>query len=128
MKLWNDQPDLSHIEAIQYGIAHENDAIKDFEAKYGKTVKCGLFIERFHPMFAVSPDRLFNEYLIEVKCPFVLRHTRPDNLDCLNASQKSNFFCDKTLNGELRLKRNHKYFVQIQLQASTSCPVSHIIR
>ena len=121
IKLWNQQPDLSKIEAIQYGIANEDNAINDFEAKYGKTVKCGLFVNKVRPMFAVSPDRLFNDFLIEVKCPFVLRHTTPYDLDSLSASQRSNFFCEKTFNGELRLKRKHKYYAQVQLQASTSC-------
>ncbi|KAJ8721028.1 hypothetical protein PYW08_006493 [Mythimna loreyi] len=37
----------------------------------GKDIKkCGLFISKLHPMIAVSPDGISEQFLVEIKCPF----------------------------------------------------------
>ena len=126
-RLWNQEADLSRIKAIQWGIENEDTAIEAFEAKISaragrkmETKKCGLFIHKALPYFAVSPDRLFQDYLIEVKCPYTLRNVGPNDLHTLehpeNHFRKKNCNCDATCLHEARLKRSHKYFAQCQLQ------------
>jgi hypothetical protein len=114
-KLWKQPLDLSHVPAIKWGREHEQDAIKVYETQAGSTQKCGLFISRAHPFLGASPDGINGEYLIEIKCPFVLRDCHPSDLETLNPNQRSGFFCTKE-NGQLKLKQKHAYFWQIQCQ------------
>ena len=130
-KLWDIFMDLSHLPAIQWGIEHEQDAISDFEdqPEHGKTTSCGLFINRFYPMFGASPDAIYKDpvtkecVVIEVKCPWVLRNTDPNDLDSLEPEQRRAHFREKTCNPpcitkctHYKLKREHKYYAQCQLQ------------
>ena len=68
-RLWNAEPDISNLEPVKWGIDHEEMAINDFEAELEKrqvtekVTKCGLFINRALPYFAVSPDGLFGDFL-----------------------------------------------------------------
>ena len=118
-KTWEKPADLSKIPAIQWGIKNEGNCIADFEKrKGGKVVKCGLFIHRDYPFFAASPDGIYNDCLLEVKCPWVLRETYPDDLDYLDEDQRRNHFRDVTARGNIKLKRGHKYYAQCQLQVS----------
>ena len=121
-RLWNAEPDISNLEPVKWGIDHEEMAISDFEAELEKrqvtekVTKCGLFINRALPYFAVSPDGLFRDFLIEIKCPWVLRKHGPDDLHLLEPTQRySHFrkFCFPS--GKFRLKRSHKYYAQCQL-------------
>ena len=121
-RLWNEEPDISHLEPVQWGIDNEENAITDFEAQlerrncFTKVTKCGLFINRALPYFAVSPDGLFGDFLIEIKCPWVLREHGPDDVYLLKPTQRySHFrkFCFPS--GKFRLKRSHKYYAQCQL-------------
>ena len=73
-----------------------------------------MFIFRY-PFIGASPDGILDEYVIEIKCPMILKDTDPDDLSNLSASQKSNFCCHKTDEG-LKLKKNHPYYSQIQCQ------------
>jgi len=90
-------------------------AISEFEEKFKTNVhQCGLFINEMYPNFAASPDDLIDEEtIIEVKCPYTAR-----NEIVSESSQIS--FLEKNLNGELQLKRTHKYFFQIQGQLAIS--------
>ena len=45
-----------------------------------------------------------------------LKDRSPLDLDTMTKAQQQNHFNEKTVNGGLRLKRNHKYFWQIQAQ------------
>ena len=101
----------------QHGIDHEQDAIHDFEAKYGgNVVKCGAFISRKYPFLLASPDGLYGENLIEVKCPYILAETTPWDLKSLKKPQRQRHFCESTGNGRgIALKRSHKYFAQVQM-------------
>ena len=123
-KLWEKAADLSKIPWIKWGIENEGNAVKDFEIrKGGKVVKCGLFIHRTYPFFAASPDGIYNDCLLEIKCPWVLRETYPDDLDHLDEIPRRNHFREVTERGNIKLKRGHKYFAQCQLQASVFQPI-----
>ena len=74
----------------------------------------GLVVSETDPFLAVSPDLEVScschpgeIFLVEIKSPYTIRHTIPsaDNLDYL-----------ENVHGEVRLKRNHQYFTQIQGQ------------
>ena len=68
-----------------------------------------------YPFIGASPDALLDDCVVEVKCPWILRNTYPDDLDSLKSQQRSNFCCIKTDSG-LQLKKNHPYFLQVQTQ------------
>lgn len=60
------------VKAIVHGRKYEKTAIRDFELKSCKKVKCcGLFIDPIYNFLAASPDGLIGgEELIEIKCPY----------------------------------------------------------
>ena len=117
MKLWNTKKPVI-TEAMKFGIDHEIDAVLDFEKAYGKTVKCGLFVHRVFVYFGASPDRIWKNSLLEIKCSHVLRDTKPDakGLESLLPAQQRCHFLEKTTDGGVQLKRGHKYYMQCQLQ------------
>ena len=53
--------------------------------------------------------------VVEIKCPWVLRDSKPDDFSKLSKAQIASFCCEQTANG-LVLKKSHKYYGQIQLQ------------
>ena len=73
-------------------------------------------------MFAASPDGIFRDCLLEIKCPFILQNTVPEDLDALTVDLRRNFCLEKNENGRICLKKQHKYYAQCQLQASTPYP------
>ena len=74
-KLWEKQKDLK-VPAVIYGRTHEKDAVLDFETRFSKIQKCGLYIHRKFSFFGASPDGIWRNSLIEIKCPYVLRYIR----------------------------------------------------
>ncbi|KAK6168739.1 hypothetical protein SNE40_019924 [Patella caerulea] len=93
-------------EAIQWGIAHEKEAIDEYFKKMCNfhsnfTIEpTGFHISLKHPYLGASPDGLTNcdccgTGIIEVKCPFSQRYSSP---------------CQDPLS------KTHKYFTQIQGQ------------
>ena len=112
-KLWKTD-EFKPTVAMQWGIDHEEVAVLGFEDLYGKTQKCGLFIHRGFYFFGASPDRIWKNSLLEIKCSHVLRHTKPDakGLDSLMPAQRNRHFLEKTVGNGVALKRNHKYYAQ----------------
>lgn len=83
----------------------------------------GLWLNPKHPTLGCSPDGIFidklkeTKGLVEIKCPYVLKNCNPLNfIENLSTKQCRNFCCVKDNQGKLRLKRNHKYYYQIQTQ------------
>jgi hypothetical protein len=116
--LWNEQPNLSHVAAIRWGRDHEKDALAKYQQYQGTFVDtCGLFVSRKFPFLGASPDGLVLEKncLIEIKCPWMMRETTPDNIESLKKEQQKSHFAEK-IDGEMKLKRNHKYYVQVMAQ------------
>ncbi|KAL7301574.1 hypothetical protein TKK_0005590 [Trichogramma kaykai] len=99
-------------KAINHGKIYEEVAVKKFNEQYSNALdikNCGLFIRTERPYLGATPDRLlFQESIIEVKCPYSIRfcEINAENLPYLQTN------CD----GELELKENHPYFYQIQGQ------------
>lgn len=63
-------------KACAHGIVNEGVTIKMYENKTGLSVqKCGLHISLKWPYLDASPDGLLgSESIIEVKCPYSVRH------------------------------------------------------
>ena len=124
--LWKDSPDLSNVPAIQWGKEKEDEARRAYEEKTGSNVICcGLFISKERPLFAASPDGLvensdgLGRVLIEIKCPYSLRNSKLEE-----AVIPTTFFLDRNL----KLKRSHTYYYQIQLgMYCTGSKLTHFV-
>ena len=103
--------DLSRVKAVQWGVNNEEEAIKAFTLKTGKTVKeTGIW---FHSssILGASPDGIVDhETALEAKCPYSER-----NLTIDEAVKSSATFClDKSDSREYVLKKEHVYWHQVQ--------------
>ena len=122
--LWKERPDLSKVKAVQWGKEKEEEARKEYEIKTGsKVICCGIFISRERPLFAASPDGLVENsdgrVLIEIKCPWSLK-----NKDLSTTEIPATSFLDR----ELKLKRSHSYYYQIQLgMYCTGSKLTHFV-
>ena len=66
--------------------------------------------------FGATPDGIVGSHLIEIKCPLILKEGKPTDLSALTKQQKQSFFCELSGSTDLRLKRSHKYYSQVQAQ------------
>ncbi|MEE4639871.1 MAG: lambda exonuclease family protein [Wenzhouxiangella sp.] len=67
--------DISHLPPIQYGVSNEPRALEDLEMILGEPI----IPTGFHPLEdwgGASPDGLISGAVVEVKCPYKLRHAR----------------------------------------------------
>ncbi len=115
--LWEDEPNISKLPAVKWGLGNEKRALEDFKlhGNWGEIQECGLFVSRKHPFLGASPDAIGSSFLVEIKCPYILRSTTPFDFTSLSQSQESSFFCKRSGN-KLSLKRTHKYYWQVQCQ------------
>ena len=112
--------------AIQWGIEHESEALKAYEKHQHKTghaeltvCPVGFHVSTSHPFLGASPDggvydpsNIGEPYgFAEVKCPFKHRNSTPEQ-----ACSDPHFCCVLTSSGEIRLKKHHPYYCQIQGQ------------
>lgn len=99
---------------FRYGIQNESIAKNAFEEACNLSCDpCGLFVdEQFH-FLAASPDGLINhDGILEVKCPFSIKHITPQEA----AINKILKYLIVNKEGAIELKRTHHYFYQIQGQ------------
>ncbi|RVE40146.1 hypothetical protein evm_015204 [Chilo suppressalis] len=104
---------LDSVTAIEYGKTNEKTAIKQLEQQEGIVVqKCGLFIDQKYFFLGASPDGLFEEGIVEMKCPYSAR-----NMDVEQAiiQKKIKFWKIDGL-----LNTNHDWYFQIQGQLHIS--------
>lgn len=108
--------------AVAWGRKQEPIAKKRYKAykklKEGKIVhvsEMGLMLCTENPCIGASPDGLvrFNSdlYLIEIKCPYKWRKK-----SLHDACKDKEFCCFLDDNNEIQLKKNHRYYTQIQGQ------------
>ena len=111
--------------ATQHGCKHENQAIAAFETSMKKqhvnyrTIKCGMFINKQYPWLHATPDFLSwckccGYGCGEVKCPYFL-----DGIDFQSYVKKSSS-CLEMQDGNMKLKRDHQYYFQVQQQLFTT--------
>ncbi|CAG5056443.1 unnamed protein product [Parnassius apollo] len=104
---------LNGVPSIEYGKTNETIAIKQLEQQEGIVVqKCGLFIDQNYFFLGASPDCLFDEGIVEIKCPYSAR-----NMDAEQAilQKKINFW---KIDGSINT--NHDWYFQIQGQLHIS--------
>ena len=75
----------------------------------------GLFINRYYPYFEASPDDIFQDCLVEYKCIYVLRDSKPSDFTNLTPAQKNGLCFNLTSNGDMKIKRTHQYYFQVQM-------------
>lgn len=112
--------------AIKWGIEHESEALKAYEEHQHRTghteltvCPVGFHVSISHPFLGASPDggvydpsKIGEPYgFAEVKCPFKHRDKTPQQ-----ACSDPDFCCVLTSSGEIRLKKRHPYYCQIQGQ------------
>lgn len=59
--------------AMEWGLSNENEALTIFESLYGEVERFGTGNPQFFSVgdfFGGSPDGIFKDYVLEVKCPF----------------------------------------------------------
>jgi predicted phage-related endonuclease len=104
-------PPLLTGDAVNHGKVKEESAIAKFAETTGKKVEqCGLSIDLAHPFLAATPDGAVvgEDALVEVKCPYTGRNSK--------IAKGKLFPCLELRDGELKLRRNHNYFYQVQAQ------------
>lgn len=121
--LWSTQKKF--IPALEYGKQNEGKAFETYAATNPafEVSHTGLWLNRKYPQLACSPDGVVHDAqtgetgLLEIKCPFILKNYDPkSSKDVLTAKQKNNFCCSFDTNGDLKLKRSHTYYYQVQMQ------------
>ncbi|XP_054257775.1 uncharacterized protein LOC128982793 [Macrosteles quadrilineatus] len=106
-------------DAMMYGELNESAAIQCFEDKLNtKVLPCGLFVDKAIDFLAASPDGVVGEEdIVEVKCP-----KSAELLTIPEAVKQIKSFClapCKSSN-DIKLKRNHNYYYQVQGQLHIS--------
>ena len=103
--------DLSRVKAIQWGVDNEEEAIRAFTLKTGKTVKeTGIWFDS-SGILGASPDGIVDgETVLETKCPYTERNVT------IEEALKSRTFCLKNSESGRGyvLKREHVYWHQVQ--------------
>ena len=121
-----DGPDLTGVPAIVHGRNFEKTAVEVYlasKAEQGNPVKvreCGVSLHPAFRFLGASPDRVVFDAsatprygLLEVKCP----HSAFNASETVHqAAATRSEFCCTVLNGQVRLKRNHAYYYQVQGQ------------
>ena len=109
--------DISYLPAIRWGVVHEDDAVKQYVAVTENVFSpCGIFICKERSWLGATPDGLVHDTkedshgILEIKCPYSIRDEKPDA--CFT---RLHFTDNKGM-----LKKNHKYYYQIQTQLHTS--------
>lgn len=98
--------------AIKWGKQNELCAITEYQRLVGGNVRqCGIFIDQNLNYLAALPDGICGDpstgkaVLLEVKCPYSIRHTVPTQAPYLIAGKK-----------HYHLNKRHDYYSKIQLQ------------
>ena len=103
---------LDHVAAIRHGKDNEKSALDQLEKQETLVFqKCGLFIDDEHFFLGATPDALFEEGIVEIKCPISAFGMNPD--DAIKA-KKIKFW--KIQNNEIKINLNHDWWYQIQGQ------------
>jgi len=122
-----------------FGKQHEPEARKHYEnylnqCGYNATVfPCGLMVAKGHNNIAATPDGLVRTnsaemplICLEIKCVFDDSPPPGKSLEEL-AKTRPNFYLKLNDQGQLSVKPNHAYFIQIQTQLGvTGLPLAHL--
>ncbi|KAL4718598.1 hypothetical protein ACJJTC_018073 [Scirpophaga incertulas] len=100
---------LDNIKSIEHGKNNEVIAIRQLENQQNIIIqKCGLFIDEKFFFLGASPDGIFEEGIIEIKCPI--------SAFGMNAEDAVKDKKIKFWNSDGTINRRHEWFYQIQGQ------------
>ncbi|KAK7485561.1 hypothetical protein BaRGS_00023249 [Batillaria attramentaria] len=114
---------------VEYGKEKEKEALQAYAANLCESDpklrvrSSGLWVNADCPELACSPDSIVTDDaenalgLVEVKCPFVLSDSKVEDFEHVLTKKQQHGFClQRQSNGTMRLKRNHAYYFQVQMQ------------
>lgn len=103
---------LSSLPAVRYGIENEERAIEKLALQENVLISgCGLFIDKDLPFLGASPDGIYADGIVEIKCPSSLAR-----MSLQDAKAKHQFWkFDKNLNNYV-INKNHNWYFQAQGQ------------
>lgn len=103
---------LDHVAAIQHGKANEKIALDQLGNQENIVFdQCGLFIDDEHFFLGATPDALFANGIVELKCPISAFGMDPD--EAIKA-KKIKFW--KIEKNEIKVNINHDWWYQVQGQ------------
>jgi len=109
-----DSKDLSHIPAIQWGQAHEAEALREYQKQTHYSLKdTGLWLFD-NACLGASPDSLVYEGdklvgIVEVKCPYKLRSIKLTSEDIMGLDLPY-------ITADNDLAKSHDYYHQVQAE------------
>lgn len=109
--------------ATAWGCEHEKSALQAYKSEVmlqheGVNVsRCGFIVCEEHPFLGASPDALVQcdccgLGVVEIKCPFCVNQASFE----VAVDKSKNFCLDQLPEGIFKLKHDHSYFYQCQLQ------------
>lgn len=100
---------LDNISSIRHGKSNEAIAISQLEKQENIEIhKCGLFIDKDFFFLGASPDGIFDEGIVEIKCPISAFGFHAD--DAIREKKIKFWQSDGTIN------HKHEWFFQVQGQ------------
>lgn len=110
-------------DVFRWGCQQEELARKYYEMQHRLSHKdvlvgtAGFRISPLHPFIGASPDGYVScsccgSGVIEIKCPFSVKDLSVNEA----ASSIAHFCLEKDAQGKIRLKRDHAYYYQVQMQ------------
>lgn len=103
---------LDHVASIKYGKENEGKAIEQLAIQEDITIqKCGIFIDETNCFLGASPDGLYEEGIIEIKCPISIRGIDPDA-----AMRQKKLKCFLFDGDNVIINVNHDWYYQVQGQ------------
>lgn len=115
---------IFHSKEVNYGIAHEKEAIKAYEKSMIDVHQnfilsdVGFLISQATPQVGASPDALIScdccgLGCLEIKCPW---RSRDGKIGIQELSDFKNSFIKRDADGKFHLCPKHSYYYQVQLQ------------
>lgn len=116
--LWSD---FRVTAALLVGREHESDALAHYKKQHSdySVQETGLWLNTKNPTpgCRYPLTNYMKKGLVEIKCPYVSSNCNSLSfIDNFTTKQCRGFCCVKNTQGNLRLKTNHKYHFQIQMQ------------
>lgn len=104
-------------ESLEYGKRHETNAKAKYLQIYNDRHfhECGFVVNKLFKFLGATPDGKLcdngNSGVVEIKCPFSAR-----NMTIQTACDEITNFYIETIDGKMRLRRDHEYYAQVQGQ------------
>lgn len=103
---------LDHISAIQHGKTNEAAALEQLARQEHIDIKkCGLYIDNRHSFLGATPDAVFDDGIVEIKCPKSAFGINPE--DAIKAKKIKMWRME---GNTAILNKTHDWYFQVQGQ------------